>query len=299
MTMRLKLFLSLALLCMLMQSQTKITKNIIVQGHRGCRGLMPENTIPAFLHALKLGVFVLEMDVVITADRQVVVSHEPWLNHEICLNERGQEMDSTVGRNYNIFAHTYSELSQIDCGSKIHPRFPRQLKFKTHKPLLEDVLVACVNYCRENNLQAPRFNIELKSEEELYGIYQPFPKEFVELVMQVIQRHLTPKEYFLQSFDFNILRNIHDSFPEVSLATLTETVPSAQANFDSLGFITPIFSPYFVFVDDVMVHYCKMNNVALIPWTVNTVQDFLKLKHAGVDGIITDYPDVLLNSGLK
>ena len=65
-----------------------------IHGHRGCRGLRPENTLPAFLHALELGVDVLEMDVVISADQQVVVSHEPWLSSLLCLDPAGQRIHS-------------------------------------------------------------------------------------------------------------------------------------------------------------------------------------------------------------
>src|SRR6201991_1107978 len=93
------------------------------EGHRGCRGLMPENTIPAMMKALELGVTTLEMDAVITADNQVVLSHEPFFNHEITIKPDGSEVKQAEERSLNIYQMDYDQVRQFDVGTKINPRF--------------------------------------------------------------------------------------------------------------------------------------------------------------------------------
>src|SRR5688572_27304061 len=108
------------------------------QGHRGCRGLMPENTIPAMIHALDLGVTTLEMDVVITKDKKVILSHEPWFGQEITTKPDGSFMKDREERKFNIYWMNYEETKAFDVGMKPHPRFPKQQKIKVTKPLLAD-----------------------------------------------------------------------------------------------------------------------------------------------------------------
>ena len=110
------------------ESTTK--KSIDYQGHRGCRGLLPENTIPAFKKALDLGVKTLEMDVVITKDKQVILSHEPWFSHEIALDPEGNPIQLETETSHRIYQMTFEETQNYDVGSKDHPRFPEQEKME-------------------------------------------------------------------------------------------------------------------------------------------------------------------------
>ncbi len=110
------------------------------QGHRGCRGLMPENTIPAMIHALDIGVTTLEMDVVITKDKKVILSHEPWFGQEITTKPDGSTMGPREERKYNIYWMTYEQTKTFDVGLKPHPRFAQQQKMKITKPLLSEVI---------------------------------------------------------------------------------------------------------------------------------------------------------------
>src|SRR5688572_8669254 len=98
------------------------------EGHRGCRGLMPENSIPAMMKALEIGVSTLEMDAVITKDNQVILSHEPFFNHEITTKPNGEAVTEAEEKSLNIYRMTYSETQQYDVGLKPHPRFPNQQK---------------------------------------------------------------------------------------------------------------------------------------------------------------------------
>src|SRR6267378_2929220 len=119
-----------------------------IQGHRGARGLKPENTIPAFLTALDTGVTTLEMDVIVTRDKQVVVSHEPWMSAAICSDRAGKPINEKEEKKYNLYRMTYEEVKQFDCGSRGNVKFPEQEKMYAAKPLLSDVMVAVENHIK-------------------------------------------------------------------------------------------------------------------------------------------------------
>ena len=109
-----------------------------LQGHRGARGLRPENSIPAFIIALDSGVTTVELDLAITKDKQIVVSHEPWMSSSICLQPDGSAISEKDQKSFNIYQMDYEEVRQFDCGSKGHDGFPDQVKLPTTKPLLRD-----------------------------------------------------------------------------------------------------------------------------------------------------------------
>src|SRR5258705_13438266 len=157
------------------------------QGHRGCRGLMPENTIPAMLKALDLGVTTLEMDVVITKDKKVVLSHDQWFSEEITTKPDGSYMGPREERKFNIYWMTYEEVKTFDVGMKPHPRFPRQQKMKVVKPLLSDLIDSVNQHVAGSQRPLPFYNIETKSIPEFDGVFHPKPDEFVELLMAVIR----------------------------------------------------------------------------------------------------------------
>lgn len=126
--------LSIALISILFMSCNSETQ-IDIQGHRGCRGLFPENSLPAFEKAIDLGVTTLELDLAITKDHKVVVSHEPYMNSVICFDPDGNTIDASMERKYNLYQMTHEEIKQFDCGSKVHSNYPNQKKLKTYKPL--------------------------------------------------------------------------------------------------------------------------------------------------------------------
>jgi glycerophosphoryl diester phosphodiesterase len=265
-----------------------------LQGHRGCRGLMPENTIPAFLKALDLGVNTLELDVVISKDGQVVVSHEPYFNPDISTDPTGKQL--TKDSKTNLYLMNYAEIKQYDCGMIGNPNFLEQQKLKTHKPLLTDVFKAVTEHCKKNKIKLPNYNIEIKSEENEYDITQPKPALFSDLVYAVIAKNLPLNKLTLQSFDFNILKYWHlqigkSKYKKVKLAALVANMKGIEANLQDLGFRPEIYSPYFKLIDNEKVMLLHQKNIKVIPWTVNEVADIKTVIGYGVDGLISDYPN--------
>jgi glycerophosphoryl diester phosphodiesterase len=262
-----------------------------LQGHRGCRGLMPENTIPAFLKALDLRVMTLELDVVITGDQQVLVSHDPYMNSLFCLDSTGKAISKGDQKSYRIYGMTMDQIRKFDCGMAPHPDFPEQLKMKVTKPTLAEVFEATENYAKEKRLPPPHYNIEIKSSPDLDGTMTPAPEEFVRMVVDVVRNYNIGRRANLQSFDFRPLRILHEKYPEIRLAMLISNPKSLAANVEELGFVPEIYSPFHMLVSRKTVREAHKMGMRIIPWTVNNPKDMKKLRSFGVDGLITDYPD--------
>ena len=263
---------------------------IQVQGHRGERGNLPENSIEAFLGALRKGVDVLELDVVISKDKKVVVSHEPYMLALYMQTPTGDSIAKETEKEYNFYEMDYAEIKQFDGGSKGNVRFPQQQKMKTYKPLLSEVFDTVAATIKSENLKPVKFNIEIKSEEAVYGIYQPDPDEFVDLVMQVVQDKKAEDQINMQSFDIRILEAMHSNYPQIELAYLVED-RTLEENLKLLSFKPEIYSPYFKLLDSVEVTAIRDKGMQVIPWTVNEPADIDAVINLKVDGIITDYPE--------
>lgn len=259
-----------------------------LQGHRGARGLMPENTIPAFLHALELGVTTLELDVVVSADSEVVVSHEPFISGEICLDREGKFIPEEEAYSHNLYEMTYEQIKTYECGMLPHPRFLQQEKISTIKPRLIDVFQAVE---QSGMGEKVCYNIELKSQKHTDGIYHPDPKIFSDLVYNTIDDVIDWKRVTIQSFDLRVLQYFHQAYPHIRLALLIENKQSVSENLDSLGFAPDIYSPYFELLSQEIVKNLHNQGIEVIPWTVNEHADMRRVRSWGVDGLITDYPD--------
>ena len=263
------------------------------QGHRGCRGLMPENTVPAFLKALDLGITILELDVVITQDSQVLVSHEEFFNHEISTWPDGRPVTEAEEHSLNIYKMNYNEVRQFDVGKKTHPRFATQHKMAVHKPLLKEVFDSVAAYCKARQIAIPYYNIEIKSLPATDHLFHPRTDRFVGLVMAEIIAAGLEEKVILQSFDYRPLQYLHQHYPHIKLAALVEDYDKQpfEKQLELLGFTPTAYSPAYQLVTPLLVRQCKAKGVQLIPWTVNDPNDMRRLIEMGVDGIITDYPD--------
>lgn len=264
------------------------------QGHRGCRGLMPENTLPAMLKAIELGVQTLEMDVVISKDGKLVLSHEPFFNHEISTTPSGKRVTIEEEKSLNLYQMNYSEISRFDVGMAVHPRFPNQVKMQISKPLLADIIDSVRADCKKNGRNIPYFNIETKSDPAGDGIFHPLPEEFVNRLMDEINQKHFGSQVIIQSFDPRTLQYLHQKFPEIKTALLIEDYDKRPlaSQLQQLGFIPAIYSPAYQLVTPLLVKQCKDMGMGLIPWTVNDLATMQQLKDMGVSGIISDYPNL-------
>lgn len=265
-------------------------KEIDWQGHRGARGLAPENAISAFLKALSFSAIkTLELDVVISADGKVVVSHEPWLNTKICYDSFGNAIKEN--EKYNLYKMDYKEIKKCDCGSRGNLLFPEQLAIFSYKPLLSEVVKEVERYCKASKRPIPIFNIEIKSSPSYDGIFTPDVQVFAAIVRKEIKKLKLENNSCIQSFDPRALRYLHEKEKEWVLAYLVEKVEVVQQQIEKLGFTPSIYSPYFEKVTQATVEDCHRMGMKIIPWTVNETEQMKKLVQLGVDGIITDYPN--------
>ena len=284
--------ISLILLSSCMMAPNLETESIITpenfdwQGHRGCRGLMPENSIEGFIHALSFPIQTLELDVVLTKDNVVLVSHEPWFSEEIC--------DCAALENKNLYQLTYAEIKLIKCGNKPHPRFSEQKQLATYKPSLIDVVEAVKKHCKAQGIDMPRFNIELKSKVEWEDIYLPSTRDFVDRVYETIRALGIEEMTTIQSFDPRVLNAFMSMRTMLRFAFLTEENSDPLKQLEALTKLPHIFSPHYKTLDRFKVEQVQKMKMQVIPWTVNTIEEMHEMLNMGVDGIITDYPNLIL-----
>jgi len=262
-----------------------------LHGHRGCRGLMPENTIPGFNRALELGCDFLELDVVLSGDGQVIISHEPWMSAAICLDPQGDPIASEHERAFNLYHMTTEQIQACDCGSIEHADFPDQEQRKAYKPTLREMVEAVDEHALINGMASPSFNIEIKSDPAWYGTFQPEPGPYVEAVLATIDSLGLAERCIIQSFDPAILEVVNASYPSITLALLVENEDSWKKNLKRLSFTPAIYSPPFAMADQDLLEALHLEDIELVVWTVNEEADIKRMLDLGVDGIISDYPD--------
>ncbi len=268
--------------------------NFDFQGHRGCRGLMPENTIPAMLKAIDLGVTTLEMDIVFTKDNVAILSHEPFFNNEITTKPDGQFIKESEEKSFNIYKITFAESQKYDVGLKQHPRFANQQKLAVYKPSLTAMIDSVENYIKKNNLPTINYNIETKTTPETDKIFHPAPKPFVDMLMKVLIAKNISDRVIIQSFDRRTLQYLHKKYPAIKTSLLIEVTDknSFRKQLKDLGFTPTIYSPEQALVNSNLITECHKRNIQIIPWTINDKKEISKLRKMGVDGIISDYPNL-------
>lgn len=267
------------------------------QGHRGCRGLLPENSLPAFLHALGYpGVQTLELDLAVSKDGQLIVSHEPWFNPAICRKPGGDSISKKEGERYLLYQMSAAEIREFDCGSMGHPKFPEQQPMPVYKPTFREVVEAVRTQYPDKKV---RWNLEIKSQPDWDSIRTPPVRDFARLVVNTIRELGLADQVTVQSFDVRAVQEVHAAGPELQLALLVANPKGLQANLRALGFKPAIYSPYYLLVDRKLIHTCHAQGIRIVPWTVNSVPAMRRLIRLGVDGIITDYPNKIAEVSAK
>lgn len=286
-----KRIVSLIICHLLIFGTAALAQSFDIQGHRGCRGLMPENSIPGFIKAIDLGVTTIEMDVVISGDGKVVVSHDPYISSKFCVNELGREIKKKDEAQINIYNMLYEDILLFDCGAVGNPGFPEQEKLSVSKPLLSEAIAACEDHIKKSGKSPVRYNIELKSRPSWDGIYHPDPNLYTELVFDVIKEAVASERVCIQSFDFRILHYWRLKYPDYTISMLVGNTKSVSKNIEELGFTPEVYSPSYRLVKQKDIDDLHQQSVKVIPWTVNDVKEMQKLIDMGVDGLITDYPN--------
>jgi glycerophosphoryl diester phosphodiesterase len=265
-----------------------------IHGHRGCRGSYPENTLPAFLHAATLGVQALELDVVVSRDGELMVSHDFYFLPELCTEPDGTALKTRAP----LYSLSALEIQQYPQGTLAHPKFPNQHSIKSYKPTLRETAFAVVEHCNTHGLSVPEFNIEIKTSyphDSTDSLLHPSIAEYAAIIDQTIDQLPIGDHCFIQSFDPRILEALNDRgcrFPLVFLSEDTEKDIATKLN--ELTFTPAGYAPKHVLIDEATVAYCKKYNMRLLAWTINETSDMERMLSLGVKEIITDYPELAL-----
>jgi glycerophosphoryl diester phosphodiesterase len=262
---------------LMMLTGSAFAQNIQVHGHRGARAMRPENTLPAFEYAIAQGVDALELDMAVTKDGVLVVSHDPELRGPVCTGPKDRAV---------IHELTLAEVRQWDCGAKQNPLFAtQQIVPGTKMPTLDEVLAL-----------APKgkflFNIETKISPQRPELAPP-PMEFAKLVLAAIRKHRLESRVVLQSFDFRTLQAMKELAPEIRRSALYAGAPRS---FVEIGREAgaQIVSPEYHLVTPEQVKAAHAAGMEVLPWTPNKPDEWSRLADAGVNGIITDDPAGLI-----
>ena len=230
------------------------------------------------------------MDAAVSKDRKIIISHDPWFNPDICTAPQHLSIDKLD--NAYIKDFTYDEIKQFDCGSKGNKQFPDQEAMSTFKPSLEDVVKSVDEYCQANDRSLPHYNIEIKSRPDWDSISVPVA-EFAEILISEIVELGIKDKACIQSFDIRALQAAKQIDPDIIQAYLIFNQKKPSVLLDELGYVPEIYSPFYRLVNEELVRFCKEKGMLLIPWTVNDLDTMRDLIALGVDGIITDYPNLV------
>lgn len=263
----------------------------MVQGHRGARGHWPENTIEGCQQSVVSGVRVLEIDLVVSGDRQVLVSHEAWFNPAICVDPKGKKIESPKAKENRLFNMPYDSIRSYDCGCKGHPDFPKQIAVSAHKPLLLDLIREVDAIALANDLSLPLYNLEIKCLKSGDNKIHPAPAEFAGLVNEAIQQSGIKDRLLVQSFDKRVLREVKKLDESLKIGLLVVDPRHIRKQIKALGFTPDFYNPWYRMLRPKTIRIAHERSVRVVVWTVNKPKKIDKMIEMGVDGIISDYPE--------
>lgn len=263
-----------------------------IHAHRGGAALYPENTIEAMLHAVSIGVRTIELDLHISSDNQVIVSHDFYMNSNKVLTPEGKKIGSLKQFYLRLFSMPYKEIKTYDVGSLPQSQYPKRKNCKAYIPLLSELIDQVEAYTVRNGIEPVTYNIEIKSHRFKDGKLTPHYTDFVELVMAVLLPYRLDERLIIQSFDVRTLNYLHEKYPAIQLSYLFKGKKrSVASQLKRLGFTPNYYSPHFKLVDQGLVDEAHKKGMLVVPWTVDDQNEAIRLQGLGVDGIITNYPD--------
>lgn len=263
------------------------------EAHRGGRGLMPENTISAMLNTLRnYPATTLEMDTHITKDGEVVVTHDDYLNRNFTLLPNGDEIPKEDAKKYAIYGMNYDVLKSFIVGSRLYPAFPDQQKVKSYIPRLGDLIDSVQHFIKTNGKKQCFYDIEIKSTVKGDDVFHPRPEKFADLVVAVLMQKGILNYVIIQSFDKRVLKYIHQKYPEIRLNCLANNDKSYEEHIAELGFKPFIVGSSYKGFKPEIIAKAHADGVKVLTATVNSKEEIDKLKALGIDGVMTDYPNL-------
>lgn len=251
-----------------------------VQGHRGSRGTHPENTLASFEEAVQSGAEWVELDLVLTQEDIPVVSHDPTISVDLCLDSQKKPLSKILP----IKTLSLKRVKSFDCGSVPNPQFKEQVTVPGQKiPTLEEVLI----WVSKIPSQKIKLNIETKMTAPKPNL-EPSPQKFVAAIVGLLKKYNQIDNSVLQSFDFRTLKEAKKIEPKLKLSALFEKPDSICKTSKELGAF--IAAPNFSLVTPELVQECHALGIQVHPWTLNLDSEWKRALALGVDGIITDYP---------
>jgi glycerophosphoryl diester phosphodiesterase len=282
-----------------------LNNRFYLAGHRGYSSYYPENTISSFIRAIDVGVDVLEMDVCISKDMKVVVSHEQYMNSDYTNKPNGIPLIKAEESSHIIYQMLYEDIKKFDVGSRTTSYSNIKNLYPEYKPLLSEVLEKCEQYIEQKNRKPVIYLIELKSIRIPQGKWQPSSDiEYCRLVNDVIKT-IDSKKIIINSFDSILLnewnngrqRELYKNIPLGYLVNVKDTITSAQRHIEGLGFVPEIFEPYYGYqAAETDINFCHSKGIKVFLWTINSLKNMRVLKSYDADGFITDFPNVYVQN---
>ena len=248
-------------------------------GHRGCRGVYPENTIEGFKKAIEFGVDGIELDVVVNKNQELVISHESYIDTSYCLTNK------INNESLNIYKMNISEIQDIDCGSKFVKEFPNQLKVKEKKPTYKEFKKELIDYQGD-------ILFEIKCDYDLVNEYFPDYEKYAKIIFEETRFSRHFDNIYFMSFDYRILNELFKIMPNSKYMYL-----SSNKEFEKQMKLLN-FEPFGVGIDFNIISQKTIDLVhnkkqVIYGWTINDEENSKSLTSMGLDGVITDYPNII------
>lgn len=260
------------------------------QAHRGGAGLVPENTVISAKNAIDYGA-TIEMDLYISKDSQLVVTHDPHIVSLYASYADGRPVLKEDEEKLRIDQLDYNDIRSFEIGLRNHSRYPQQKKVEAHIPRFADDIDAAEAYAKSKKVKAPTYNIQAGPAYTITDAYRTF---FVREMMDIILEKKISERSMFQAFDYGMLETVHRDYRDkIRVSYLVDVKDNFEQSMKRLSFVPDIYSPIHTNVTKEVVDKCHAMSMKIIPWTVNEKADIERLKSWGVDGIITDYPNLL------
>ena len=248
-------------------------------GHRGCRGVYPENTIEGFKKAIEFGVDGIELDVVVNKNQELVISHESYIDTSYCLTNK---IDN---ESLNIYKMNISEIQDIDCGSKFVKEFPNQLKVKEKKPTYKEFKKELIDYQGD-------ILFEIKCDYDLVNEYFPDYEKYAKIIFEETRFSRHFDNIYFMSFDYRILNELFKIMPNSKYIYLSSNKEFEKQmkllNFEPFG-----VGIDFNIISQKIIDLVHNKKQVIYGWTINHEENSKSLTSMGLDGVITDYPNII------